>query len=295
MRILFFLLFLIGVKCLNAQELNLEVSINIPALKIADPKTLQTLEKEISDFINQTTWTQDAYEPDERIEGSIQINIKDDPTANSFLADFYINTGRPVFNSSYSTPVLNHVEKDIRFKYEELTPLRDNRNSFTDELSAILTYYVYIILGYDGDTFASLGGEEYFRAALEVVNSAPPTASPSWTRSGGDRNRYWLTQNLLDPRVRRMRQSTYDYHRNGLDRMHDDVSTGKAIILSSIKEVGRVSEVYKNSMIVQMWANAKNTEIVEVFKNSVKSEQRQVYGLMENINPSQIDVLRDLR
>ncbi len=295
MRILALILLLYSFQNVYSQEFNLQVSVNIPALKVADPKTLKTLESEINKFINQTKWTDDEWQPEERIEGSLQINIKDDPSANSFLADFYFNAGRPVYNSSYSSPIINHVEKDIRFTYEELTPLRDSRTTFTDELSAILTYYVYTLLGFDGDTFASLGGDDYFKMASEIVNSAPPSASIGWTRSGADGNRFWLSQNIFDPRVRRMRIAMYDYHRNGIDRLYDDVSTAKAVILSSVKEVGRVSETYKNALIVRMWSNAKNTEILEVFKNSVKSEQRQVYAIMETINPSQLDVLRELR
>lgn len=295
MRILALILLLYSFQNIYGQEFNLQVSVNIPALKVADPKTLKTLENEINLFINQTKWTDDDWQPEERIEGSLQINIKDDPSANSFVADFYFSAGRPVYNSSYSSPILNHVEKDIRFTYEELTPLRDSRATFTDELSAILTYYVYTFLGFDGDTFASLGGDDYFKVASEIVNSAPPNASAGWTRNGGDGNRFWLSQNIFDPRVRRMRIAMYDYHRNGMDRLHDDVSTAKAVILSAVKEVGRVNSSYMNSLIVQMWSNAKNSEILEIFKNSVKSEQRQVYALMEGINPSQLDVLRELR
>lgn len=295
MRILALILFLYSFQNIYGQEFNLQVSVNIPALKVADPKTLKTLENEINLFINQTKWTDDDWQAEERIEGSLQINIKDDPSANSFVADFYFSAGRPVYNSSYSSPILNHVEKDIRFTYEELTPLRDSRATFTDELSAILTYYVYTFLGFDGDTFASLGGDDYFKVASEIVNSAPPNASAGWTRNGGDGNRFWLSQNIFDPRVRRMRIAMYDYHRNGMDRLHDDVSTAKAVILSAVKEVGRVNSSYMNSLIVQMWSNAKNSEILEIFKNSVKSEQRQVYALMEGINPSQLDVLRELR
>ena len=295
MRILALILFLYGFQNIYGQEFNLQVSVNIPALKVADPKTLKTLESEINNFINQTKWTDEVWESEERIEGSLQINIKDDPSANSFLADFYFSAGRPIYNSSYSSPIINHVEKDISFTYEELTPLRDSRATFTDELSAILTYYVYTLLGYDGDTFASLGGDDYFKVASEIVNSAPPNASAGWTRNGGDGNRFWLSQNIFDPRVRRMRIAMYDYHRNGMDRLHDDVSTAKAVILSAVKEVGRVSDSYKNALIVRMWSNAKNSEILEIFKNSVKSEQRQVYGIMETINPSQLDILRELR
>ncbi len=295
MRIVLFVLSTFILQNLSGQELDFQVTINIPALKTADPQTLQKLEQEISLLLNQTTWTDDTYLPEERISCSLQINIKDDPTSNIFLADFYITSSRPVFNSDYNAPIINHVDKDVRFTYEEKTPLRDNRLKYTDELSAILTFYVYVILGYDADTFASLGGDQYFKIAEQIVNSAPPTASPKWRRSAGTNNRYWLIQNLLDTRVRRMRIANYEYHRNGLDRMYDDVSTGKAVILSSIKEIGQVNELYRNSLVIQIWGNTKSSEILEVFKNSIKTEQRQVYEIMEKINPSLSGNLNALR
>ena len=279
----------------KAQELSVDVTVNIPALKTADPKTLETLEKEVSDFINQTIWTSDDYEQEEKIEGSIQINIKDDPSANTFLADIYISSGRPIYNSNYSSPLLNHVDKDVRFKYEELTPIRDSRSNYSDNLSSILSYYAMIILGFDGDSFADLGGESYFRTANEIVNIVPNGTDISWERTGSDRNRYWLVQNLLDPRLRSFRKSLYQYHLKGLDKMHDDVGTGKAIILSSIKEAGQANQNYRNTILMQMWARTKTSEILEIFKTSIKSEQRAVHGIMTGINPSQGDLLKELR
>ncbi|MEL6389009.1 MAG: DUF4835 family protein [Bacteroidota bacterium] len=291
----FFGFLLLFSNTIIGQELNLDVQITVPALKTADPKTLEILEGEIREFYNNTQWTDDDYDSDERIEGSLQINIKDDPSANSFVADFYWNVGRPVYNSNYSTPILNHVDKDVRFSYEQLTPLRDNRDNYTDNLSAVLTFYAYVILGYDGDTFAPLGGEDHFRSANQILNLVPPSASPNWTRQAGDRTRFWLMENMLDPRIKRYRQAIYNYHRKGLDMMHDDTSTGKAIILSSIKEIEEVSQAVRNSMVVQMWSNTKRLEVLEIFKNSVKSEQRRVFDLMASVDPGQVDLLKELR
>ncbi len=283
---------------LYGQELNIDVKVTTPALKTADPKTLQTLEREIRNFFNNSKFTNHEYEPEERIEGSIQFNIKDDVSANSFIADIYISTGRPVFGSNYTSPILNHVDKDVAFTYEELQPLRNNSAAFTDNLSSILTYYVYVILGFDYDTFSELGGEPYFRAANDIISSIPPNVSgidQSWTAIGGERNRYWLIENLLNPRVKTFRQAMYSYHRNSLDKMHKDLTTSKAIMLSALKEVARVNETYPNSMIVQMFSNSKRAEILEIFKNSVKSEQREVFRIMATLDPAQSDFLAELR
>lgn len=283
---------------LSSQELNIDVQITYPALKTADPKTLKTLENAIREFYNNTQWTDHEFEKEERIEGAIQINIKNDPSANAFLADIYVNTGRPVYNSNYTSPILNHVDKDVSFSYEALNPILNNKNNFTDNLSSILTFYSYIILAYDYDTFSSLGGDPYFKIAQDIINNVPANVSSgdrSWTSLGGERNRFWLVENNLNPRVKKMRQSIYDYHRNGLDKMFGDIAVSKAVILSSIKSIGQVSDLYRNAMVVQMFSNAKRQEILEVFKNSIKAEQRQVYKVMSSIDPSQIDLLKELR
>lgn len=294
--VVFYLLFIIVNA--RAQEFNLEVRVNAPALKIADPRSVVALEKAINEFFNDRKWTSDEYETEERIEGNIQINIKDDPQANSFVADMFITSGRPVYNSNYTTPILNHVDRDISFQYSEQDPLRDNRSVFTDNLSSILTFYAYVILGFDYDSFAMNGGDEHFKTANNIVANIPPNVSSSdrnWSSLGGDRNRYWLIENVLNPRMRRYRQAYYDYHRKGLDRMTEDAIVSKAIMLSSLKEVAAVNETYPNAMLLQMFSNSKRSEILEVFKNSTKSEQRQVFDIMSKIDPAQSDFLKELR
>lgn len=297
-RIILILLLLNIVMSAGAQEFNLQVRVNAPALKIADPRSIVALEKAITEFFNDRKWTSDEYEVEERIEGNIQINIKDDPQANSFVADMFITSGRPVYNSNYTSPLLNHVDRDISFIYSEQDPLRDNRAIFTDNLSSILTFYAYIILGFDYDSFAVNGGDVHFKTANNILANIPPNVSSSdrnWSSLGGDRNRYWLMENILNQRMRRYRQAYYDYHRKGLDRMAEDATLGKAIIMSCLKEVAAVNESYPNTMLLQMFSNSKRSEILEVFKNSMKSEQRQVYDIMSKIDPGQADFLKELR
>lgn len=295
---LFLLIILVSSKTISGQEFKLDVSVNAPALKIADPKSVKTLEKAIREFFNDRKWSSDDFESEELIEGSIQINIKDDPSANSFVADMYISTGRPVFSSNYTSPIINHVEKDISFNYTEGDPIRDNRSTFTDNLSAILTFYAFVIMGHDYDTFSRLGGDEYFKAANNIVANIPPNVSSSdrsWSSLGGERNRYWLVENMLNARVRKYREAIYTYHRIGLDKIESDVTVSKANILSAIKEIGKVNETYPNSMVLQMFSNSKRAEILEIFKNSVKSEQRRVFEIMAKIDPAQSDYLKELR
>lgn len=280
------------------QELNLEVRVNAPTLKVADPRTITSFEKTLNEFFNERKWTSDEFETEERIEGTIQINIKDDPSANSFVADVYITSGRPVYNSNYTSPLLNHVDRDISFSYSELDPIRDNRNTYTDNLSSIMTYYAYIILGFDYDSFSLNGGEDHFKTANGIVANIPPNVSSSdrsWSSLGSERNRYWLINNILNPRLKRYRQAYYDYHRKGLDKMETDVVVSKAIMLSSLKDIRAVNESYPNSMILQMFSNSKRAEILEIFKNSIRTEQKLVYDIMSELDPAQSDFLKELR
>ncbi len=280
-----------------AQELFVEVQINTPALKIADPTLFSTLETAIREFYRNTKWTSDAYEPEEKIEANIQINVKDDMSANSFKVDIYVNSGRPVFNSNYTTPILNHSDRDVTLFYEPQNPIINNAQNFTDNLSSILTYYAYIILGFDYDSFSPLGGDDYFKIANSIVANIPPNVSAgdrNWSASGSDRNRYWLVENLLNPRMKRFRTAFYEYHMNGLDRMYGDPTLGKAVILSALKDISAANLDYRNTLLVQLFGNAKRGEILDVFKNSVKSEQRQVYKVMSEIDPGQIQQLQEL-
>lgn len=293
-----FLLVISGISTLWSQEFNLEVNVNAPALKTADPKTIPVLERAIADFFNSTTWTDDTYEAHEKIEGTIQINIKDDPTANSFVADMYITTARPVYGSNYSSPMINHVDKDIRFTYSELDPLRDSRSSYSDAFSSLLTYYAYVMLGFDYDSFSPEGGDPYFNIANSVLASVPATVTGSdkaWTAQSSENARYWIVENALSPRIKRFRRALYDYHRRGLDKMETDASLSKAIILGTLKELLALNEAYPNTTYAKLFANAKRAEVLEIFKNSIKPEQRQVYDIFVKVDPAQSAFMKELR
>lgn len=283
---------------INAQELNLDVRINTPTLKLADPKVFKTLETAIKEFMNNTSWTDDEFDALEKIEGSFQINIKDDIATNTFVADFYVTASRPVFGSNYYSTLLNHVDRSVTFSYEEYAPIYNNKNSFSDNLSAILTYYAYVIIGFDYDSFSAFGGDNYFQIANNIVASIPPNVSSSdkaWVSLNAQRNRYWLVENLLNPRVRPYRRAYYEYHRQGLDVMNNDAEKAKLVMLASLKTIGDVNKSYPDSMILQMFTDSKKQEVLDIFVPAARGDRLKVYDIMTKLSPSQVSEYSDLR
>jgi len=283
------LIALICCKLMTAQELEFTVNINTPKLQTTDPKVFESLRESMINFLNNQKWTNDVFDPKERIKCNIQMTIKDELSSNSFSADFAIQAVRPVFGSSYETPLLSHVDKDFTFIYEQFQPLEYTKNAFSDNLTAFLSFYVYIILGMDYDSYSLYGGEPYFQTANNILTTIPPSAAqafPGWRSLDGNRNRYWIIENLLSPKVRDYRQAMYDYHRQSLDIMAENAETGRAIMLKSLETMSRVNRSYPNSMIMQMFTNAKSGEIIEIFKKGTRDEKTKIRSIMAKIDAS---------
>jgi len=284
----------------DAQELNLDVRLNTPALKIADPKVFRTLETAIKEFMNNTSWDDDEFDDLEKIEGSLQINITEEKSSNTFVADFYITASRPVYGSNYYSTLFKHVDRSITFSYEEFQPFFNNKNNFSDNFSAILTYYAYVIMGFDYDSFSAFGGDKYFQIANNLVATIPrnvSSADSGWgSKSLGDaRNRYTLMANLFNPRVRPFRRAYYEYHRQGLDLMGKNSEKAKLALLASLKTIGDVNKALPDSMLLQMFSNSKKQEIMDVFVPSSRGDRLKVYDIMTQLSPSQVSEFSDLR
>ena len=290
-------IFLLGWQA-KAQELNVTVKINIQKLQTVDPKVFETLEQTVNEFLNSQKWTEDIFEPEERINCNFLLTIQEELSPTSFKADLAIQSSRPVFGSSYESPLLNHIDKELTFSYEQFQPVQFSRNTFNDNLSAVLSFYVYVILGMDYDSFSPFGGETYYQIAQEILNTVPQAVANSaggWRSIDGNRNRFWMIENILSPRVRPYRQAMYDYHRQALDTMVDDIPTARAILVQAVDNIGKVNQSYPNSMIVQMFANTKTQELVEIFKKGTRQEQDQVIRVMTRLDPSGVSKYRAMR
>jgi hypothetical protein len=288
---------LIGVM-LWGQELNVTVRVNTQKLQQADPKVFETLQGTVIEFMNDQKWTEDVFELEERIDVNLLITIQEELSATSFKADIAIQASRPVYDSDYETPLLNYIDKGVTFFYEQFQPIQFSANRYNDNLSSVLAFYAYIILGTDYDSFSAYGGEKHFQEAMAIVNNVPESAAsanPGWRSLDGNRNRYWLIENLLSPRVRPYRQAWYEYHRQGLDIASSDVATCRAIIAAALDQVKEVNDKYPNTVILQIFTDTKANEIVEIFKPGSPQERNKVSRIMTEIDASNTTLYRQLK
>lgn len=291
----------LSVATLQAQELNFQVAVNTSKSKarIVDPKVFESLEQSIQEFLNNTKWTADVFELEERIKGNIVININEERSATQFTADLSIQATRPVYGSDYETPLVTLQDNKVWFDYEQFQPLIFSESNYNDHLTALLAFYVYTIIGMDYDSFSPLGGDAYFKKAQDVVTNIPPGVAgidpKGWRAVDGNRNRYWMAENMLSPRIRPFRQAMYDYHRQGLDIMSEDVNAGRGMIATALETVSKVNRAYPNAMIMQTFSDTKTVEITDIFQGGTLQEKNKVIQVMTRIDAARAAKYRAIR
>jgi len=272
---------------LQAQELRVDVTINAPKNQTADPALYTTLENALEEFLNETRWTEDLYKENERIEVTMQINIQEELSANSFNAEMFIQAVRPIYGSRHSTALLEHADPNFTFSYTQFQPLQFTENSFSSNLVSFMTFYVYTILGLDYDSFEVEGGTPYFQIAQDIINAVPSgTDDSGWSPIGGVRNRYWMVESILSPRAGNYRKAIYEYHRLGLDLMSGQPEVARQNISGAIQKLKTFNQDYVNAMSVQMFANAKRDEIVDIYTGAPSNEKRSVHSVMVRLDPA---------
>ncbi len=283
---------------LFAQEFIAKVKVTAPNTNEADAATIKNLEQVVEEFYNNTSFTNNQFDQFEKIGLSVQLNIVEEVTATKFRADVAIQAIRPVYGSQYETPVISHADKRLYFEFEQFQPLQNSKDVYTDALSAALSFYAYTILGFDGDSFAPLGGQEHFLTAQNIINSIPPNITgidKEWTSLGNRKGRYWIVENVLNPKVRPYREAMYEYHIRGLDVMHKDSNKAKESMMTAIKKVSDVNRSYPNSIIVQIFTQSKREEIIDIFKRSTQNQQGTVYALMSRMDAANASKYRAVR
>lgn len=278
-RFVLFLLIHMATNVLS-QELNCKVTVNADQIQTSDRGIFKDMERNIATFMNSRKWTNDNYKNYERINCGIFLNISRMPSIGSFSASAQITLARPVYNSNYETVLMNFADREWEFEYIESLPLEYNDNSYISNLTSILAYYAYIILGMDYDSFSEKGGDGYFQKALQVVNNAQSSNRPGWQTIGSTRNRYNLIENINNPQMVEIRKGVYKYHRLALDNFDKNPDESRLAILNVLKGVRSVWQIYPNSILVIAFFDSKSNELVNIFSEGSLGVRREAYDIL---------------
>lgn len=281
-NILFSVFLLFAALGTYAQELNCQVTVNSDQVGQTNQQIFRTLERSLNDFVNKTKWTNRTYRENERVNARMFITVTQ-YESDRFEANIQIQSTRPVFNTTYESPVFNYKDNAFNFQYQEFQPLVYNPNNFDSNLVGVISYYVYMILGLDADTFSLEGGNDFYRQAQNIVTQAQSSSYSysGWGQDTGDRSRFELVDNLLSNAFREYRIAMYNYHRKGLDILADNNSTGKQIIAGSLRLFETLISRRPNAFLIQTFFDAKSEEIQNIFSDGPKVD---IVKLKETLN-----------
>lgn len=280
------ILFFSFVNSFHAQELNCKVDVNSDQVPGSDKRVFESMKTALYEFINNRKWTNDVYKLEERIDCNILINITARPETDRFDATIQVQARRPVYKSSYNSVLLNYEDKDFSFNYLESQPLDFSDNTYISNLTSVMSYYAYLILGLDYDSFALNGGTPYLQKALAVVNNAQNSGEKGWKAFDGTKNRYWLINNMLDASFVPLRECMYNYHRKGLDIMVDNKDAGRAVILENIESLRKVHEAKPLSFSLAVFFISKSEELINIFSGGTSDEKSKIILVLNDIDPT---------
>ncbi len=283
------------ISCLDmhAQELQAKITVNASRISSqTDKKVFQTLQAALTTFLNARKWTKETFEPNERIVCNFLLNITQAEN-NVFTATLTIQAARPVYNSTYESPLINFNDENVTFRYVEYQPLEfnENRVSGTDpvasNLTAIMAFYVNIIIGLDFDSFSLRGGDPYFQKAANIVNNAPDGRElVGWRAFDGQRNRYWLMENLTSSKYALVHDAFYSYYRLGMDNMYDNETDARNAIMNTLNLLNNMNKDFPNSMILQFFFIGKSNEFIRIFKKSPADERSRALDILAKLDIS---------
>jgi hypothetical protein len=269
----------------KAQELNCNVKINYAMITDKNPQVFKTLEKALNDFVNNTRWTTRNFARSERIDCTM-VFIISAYDASSFSASLQVQSSRPIFNSTYSSPVFNFNDKDISFRYTEGESLIYNPNSADSNLIALVAFYANMIIGLDADTFQKNGGTKYYEAAQNMASLAQGGNYKGWSQQdGGNQNRYFLINNMLSNTFAPFREALYSYHFLALDKMADNQKEAKEKAIAAIKDLSQLHKVRPNSLLMRVFFDAKADEVVGMFSSGPTVTVTELVETLNRISP----------
>ncbi|MFM2214529.1 MAG: hypothetical protein RL427_1792 [Bacteroidota bacterium] len=278
------ILFLFSVALMHSQQLNCTVQVNAEKLASTNNQVFKTLQNAISDFVNKTDWTGEALKQNEKVNCSMIININS-YDSNQFTATIQVQSSRLVFNSTYTTPVFNYNDKDFNFSYIEYENLNFDPSSFNSNLVSVLSYYSYMILGFDADTYALKGGTPSFNIAQQILTVAQSGGYKGWSQSDSNQNRFFLINDVVSGTFDAYREAMYKYHREGLDTMSEDLKGAKAKIMESITVLNGIYKVRPNAFLTRVFFDAKGDEIVAVLSGGPNMPLTEIVETLNKLSP----------
>jgi hypothetical protein len=280
---------MLSVNLGRAQELNCTVTIitNVNTeVTTAEKELFEQLKQTIYDLMNNTKWTKDKFKVEERINCQMQLQINT-INAGNFTGSLQVQATRPCFNSSYNSTLFNFQDDDFSFSYTKSSVVLFAPNQFRDNLSSILAFYAYYIIGLDYDSFSNKGGTPYFQEAQQIVSNAQTSGSAGWkSNEQGKRNRYWLVDNALQQLFDPLREGSYEYHRKGMDMMYSKPEEARKAMISALQKMAKISATRPNSINLLNFAQSKVTELKSVFADATEAEKTEVVTVLKKIDPA---------
>jgi len=277
-----------------SQELNCTVNVIAQQTGNENNVVFKTLEKQLTEFINNTKWTNKNFGPQERINCSMVINVKGYDN-DLFSASLQVSSSRPIYNSTYSSPVYNYNDKEFNFQYLEFQNLVYNPVQFESNLISVLSFHVNMILAMDADSFALNGGDNYFKQAQTIANYSQQLNGQGWKLEDGLQSRFALIDNLMSPTFKEMRSTMYNYHIEGLDLMSESPKNGKSQIISALGELQKVHKKRPNSYLMRVFFDAKSDEIMDILSGGPSVNITDAIDILNNIAPMHSQKWRNIK
>ncbi len=281
--VIFSFLLLFGLT--QAQELNCTVTFSTDQVGATNQQVFKTLKKSLTEFVNNTKWTEQTYKGAEKIECSFFFTITA-YNADQFTGTLQVQASRPVYNSTYMSPILNINDKEINFNYIEFQNLTFNPNSFDSNLLSIMAFYANLIIGMDADTYALEGGSKSLESAQNIANLAQQSQIKGWSQSEKNQNRYFIITDMLSPTFVSFRKTMYEYHLKAMDKMVENPKEAKENIKSALKTLTEVSDSRPNSFLVRLFFDAKSDEIVSIYTDGPKIDVTEVINSLNRLSPT---------
>ncbi len=285
-RIVILLFFVCWGLTAYAQELRCNVSVSGTALTRVNQNLFRNMQADLQEFMNNRKWTNNVFSYNEKIRCSIVIRFTEQVSSDQFKGSIQVSSSRPVYNSSFTTSILNIKDEDFKCKYVEFQPLEFDEMSNSDNLTNVMAFYAYMILGFDYDTFSPEGGTTYFEKAQAIVNNSQNLDATGWHAYESEQNRYWLVENVLNKSYSAFRSAVYKYHRKGLDMMSERVESGRANVADALRDIQKVYKRKTSTYILQVFFDTKSNELVNIFSQSYADERTRVLAILNEVDPS---------